>query len=97
MIKTPKNFRKLRHYDPFGSTPSIKNFQDRLQQDLELMKPNKTTTFADKMTNIYRLTREGYDDKALNDSITTAHKKVKTTSKRKSMFLCSEYCVATKL
>ena len=46
------------------------------------MKPNQTTTFADKMTNIYRLTMEGYDDKALNDSITTAHKKGKNNIKK---------------
>ena len=74
LISIVKNikFRKVRNH-----------FQDRLQQDLRRMKAsNKTMTFADKTTNIYRLTREEYD-KILNDSITA-------TSRKRSMLLRSK-------
>ena len=43
---------------------------------------NKTMTFADKTTNIYRLTREEYE-KILNDSITTTYKKASNNIKKK--------------
>ena len=47
LVKNTK-FRKVRNH-----------FQDRLQQDLRGIKAsNKAMTFADKTTNIYRLTRE---------------------------------------
>ena len=49
---------------------------------------NKTMTFADKTTNIYRLTREEYD-KILNDSITATYKKANSNinAQKKSMLL----------
>ena len=53
LISLVKNikFRKVRNH-----------FKDQLQQDLKGMKTsNKTMTFADKTTNIYRLTREEYE------------------------------------
>ena len=74
LISLVKNikFRKVRNH-----------FQDRLQQDLRRMKAsNKTMTFADKTTNIYRLTREEYD-KILNDSITATYKKANNNIKKK--------------
>ena len=51
-------------------------------QDLKRMKAsNKTMTFADKTTNIYRLTREGHR-KILNDSITATYKKASNNIKK---------------
>ena len=71
LVKNNK-FRKVRNH-----------FQDQLQQDLRRMKAsNKTMTFADKTTNIYRLTREEYD-KILNDSITATYKKANNNIKKK--------------
>ena len=80
LISLVKNikFRKVRNH-----------FQDRLQQDLRRMKAsNKTMTFADKTTNIYRLTREEYD-KILNDLITATYKKY-SNNRKKSMPLGSK-------
>ena len=71
LIKNIK-FRKVRN-----------DFQDQLQQDLKRTKAsNKTTTFADKTANIYRLTKEEYDQ-ILNDSITATYKKVSHSIKKK--------------
>ena len=84
LISLVKNikFRKVRNH-----------FQDRLQQDLKRMKAsNKAMAFADKTTNIYRLTREEYD-KILNDSITATYKKASNNIKKKSMPLGSKSCV----
>ena len=63
---------------------NVKNpFQDQLQQDLKRMKAsNKTTTFADKTTNIYHLTREEYE-KIINNSITATYKKASNNVKKK--------------
>ena len=62
---------------------AINHFQDQLQQDLKRMKAsNKTMTFADKTTNIYRLTREEYEKK-VNESITTTYKKASNNIKKK--------------
>ena len=74
LISLVKNikFRKVRNH-----------FQDRLQKDLRRMKTsNKTMTFADKTTNVYRLTREEYE-KILNDSITATYKKANSSIKKK--------------
>ena len=58
------------------------HFQDQLQQDLTRMKAsNKSMKFADKTTNIYRLTRAEYE-KILNDSITTTYKKASNNIKK---------------
>ena len=43
---------------------------------------NKTMPFADKTTNIYRLTKEEYE-KILNDSITATYKKANNNIKKK--------------
>ena len=42
---------------------TIRNhFQKRLQQDIKtIKKTNKTVIFADKSTNMYKLTKEQYD------------------------------------
>lgn len=54
-----------------------------MQQDLKRTKAsNKTTTFADKTANIYRLTKEEYE-KILNDSITATYKKANNNIKKK--------------
>ena len=74
LISLVKNikFRKVRNH-----------FQYWLQQDLRRMKAsNKTMTFADKTTNIYRLTREEYD-KILNDSVTATYKRASNNIKKK--------------
>ena len=74
LISLVKNikFRKVRNH-----------FQDQLKQDLKRMKAsNKTMTFADKTTNIYRLIREGHR-KILNDSITASYKKASNNIKKK--------------
>ena len=52
-------------------------------------------TFADKTTNIYRLTREEYDKK-LNDSIIATYKKASSNINKKSMPLGSKSCITTK-
>ena len=71
LVKNIK-FRKVRNH-----------FQDQLQQDLKRMKAsNKTMTFADNTTNIYRFTRKEYE-KILNDSITATHKKASNNIKKK--------------
>ena len=60
------------------------HFQDQLKQELKKMKAsNKTMTFADKTTNIFRLTREEYE-KILNDSITATYKKASNNIKIKT-------------
>ena len=74
LISLVKNikFKKVRNH-----------FQDRLQKDLRKVKAsNKTMTFADKTTNVYRLTREEYE-KILNDSLTATYKKASNNIKIK--------------
>ena len=71
LVKNVK-FKKVRNH-----------FQDQLKQDLKRMKPsNKPITFADKTTNMYRLTREKYE-KILNDSITAMCKIASNNIKKK--------------
>ena len=65
-------FRKVRNH-----------YQGQLQQDLKKMKAsNKTMIFADKIRNIYCLTREEYN-KILDDSITATYKKASSSIKKK--------------
>ena len=93
-LKSLSSPRPVKELTPFENEwiPLVKNikfrkvrnhFQDWLQQDLRRMKAsNKTMTFADKTTNIYRLTREEYD-KILNDSITATYKKASDNIEKK--------------
>ena len=74
LISLVKNirYRKVRNH-----------FQNQQQEDLTRMKAsNKTMTFADKTTSIYRLTREEHE-KILNDSITATYKKASNNIKKK--------------
>ena len=74
LISLVKNirYRKVRNH-----------FQNQQQEDLRRMKAsNKTMTFADKTTSIYRLTREEHE-KILNDSITATYKKASNNIKKK--------------
>ena len=93
-LKSLSSPRPVKELTPFENEliPLVKNikfkkvrnhFQDQLQQDLRRIKTtNKTMTFADKMTNIYCLTREEYE-KILNGSITAMHKKASDNIKKK--------------
>ena len=57
-------FRKVRN-----------NFQKKLKDDINQVRAsNKTMTFADKTSNVYRLSKDEYD-KLINNSITSTYKK----------------------
>ena len=52
------------------------NFQEKLNEDIKTINnTNKTLTFADKTSNLYKLSKEEYN-KLLNESITTTYKMV---------------------
>ena len=52
------------------------SFQRQLTEDIRTIKNTKTTlTFADKASNVYKVTKEQYE-KLLNNAITTPYKKV---------------------
>ena len=58
----------------FRATKS--SFQRQLTEDIRTIKNTKTTlTFADKTSNVYKVTKEQYE-KLLNNAITTSYKKV---------------------
>ena len=58
-------FRKTRNH-----------FQKEIQKDIQLIKSSdKTVTFTDKTTNLYRLTKAEYDH-VINNAITSKYKKV---------------------
>ena len=58
----------------FRATKS--SFQRQLSEDIRTIKNTKTTlTFADKTSNVYKVTKEQYE-KLLNNAITTSYKKV---------------------
>ena len=59
------------------------DFQTTLQEDIRLIhNSKKTMTFADKTSNIYRLTKEEHN-KLLRNAITSKYKKTKKKSKIK--------------
>ena len=77
-IKEMKNFEN----DLTNVLKSIKfratksSFQRQLTEDIRTIKNTKTTlTFADKTSNVYKVTKEQYE-KLLNNAITTSYKKV---------------------
>ena len=64
-------FRKIRN-----------TFQEKLKEDIKLIKDShKTMTFADKTSNMYRLTKEQYD-KLIMNSITSTYKKANSNIKK---------------
>ena len=59
------------------------DFQTTLQEDIRLIhNSKKTMTFADKTSNMYRLTKEEHN-KLLRNAITSKYKKTKKKSKIK--------------
>ena len=72
-LKSPYSPRQVKELIPFENDlveliRNIKfrkirnNFQEKLKQDIKLIKKsNKTMTFVDKTSNMYRLTKEEYD------------------------------------
>ena len=64
-------FRKIRN-----------TFQEKLKEDIKLIKDShKTMTFADKTSNMYRLTKEQYDQLIMN-SITSTYRKANSNIKK---------------
>ena len=63
---------------------TIRNtFQEKLKEDIKLMKDShKTMTFAEKTSNMYRLTKEQYD-KSIMSSTTSTYKKAIAKLKNK--------------
>ena len=83
-LKSPCSPRKVRELIPFENelvelirnikSKKIRNtFQEKLKEDIKLIKDShKTMTSADKTSNMYRLTKEQYDQLIMN-SITSAY------------------------
>ena len=64
-------FRKTRNH-----------FQKKIKKDIQLIKSSdKTVTFADKTTNLYRLTKAEYDH-MINNAITSKYKKTSNNIKK---------------
>ena len=58
-------------------------FQKKLKKDIKLIKEsNKIMVFVDKISNMYRLAKEQYDQLIIN-SIASTYKRQMTTSKNK--------------
>ena len=85
-LKSPYNPRQVKEPIPFENDlvelirnikfRKIRNtFQEELEEDIKLIKKsNKTMTFADKTSNMYRLTKEEHDQLIMNP-ITSTYKK----------------------
>ena len=57
------------------------HFQKKIQKEIQLIKSsNKTVTFADKTTNLYRLTKAEYNN-LINNAITSKYKKTNSNMK----------------
>ena len=92
-LKSPYSPRQVKELIPFenGLVELIRNikfrkirntFQEKLKEDIKLIKEsNKTMTFADKTSNMYRLTKEQYDQLIMN-SITSTYKKANSNIKK---------------
>ena len=66
-------FRKIRNI-----------FQEKLKEDIKLIKElNKTLTSPDKTSNMYRLTKEQYDQLIMN-SIASTYKKANNNIKKRN-------------
>ena len=64
-------FRKTRNH-----------FQKKIKKDIQLIKSSdKTVTFADKTTNLYRLKKAEYDH-MINNAINSKYKKTKNNKKK---------------
>ena len=91
-LKSPYSPRQVKEVIPFenDSVELIRNikfgtirntFQEKLKEDIKLMKDSpKTMTFADKTSNMFRLTKEQYD-KSIMNSTTSTYKKATGTLK----------------
>ena len=91
-LKSPYSPTQMKELIPFENDlvelirnikfKKIRNtFQEKLKEDIKLIKKsNKTRTFADKTSNMYRLTKEEYDQLIMN-SITSTYKKANNNIK----------------
>ena len=92
-LKSPYSPRQVKELIPFENdfVELIRNIkfrkirntlQENLKEDIELIKdPHKIMTFADKTSNMYRLTKEQYD-KLIMNSITSTYKKANSNIKK---------------
>ena len=92
-LKSPYSPRQVKELIPFENDlvelirnikfRKIRNtFQEKLKEDIKLIKDShKTMTFADKTSNMYRLTKEQYD-KLIMNSITSTYKKANSNIKK---------------
>ena len=92
-LKSPYSPRQVKEVIPFENVivELIRNIkfrkirntsQEKLKEDIKLIKKsNKTMTFADKTSNMYRLTKEDYDQLIMN-SITSTYKKANNSIKK---------------
>ena len=92
-IRAKKTPRQVKELIPFENDlvelirnmkfRKIKNsFHEKLKEDIKLIKDShKTMTFADKTSNMYRLTKEQYD-KLIMNSITSTYKKTNSNIKK---------------
>ena len=92
-LKSPYSPRQVKELIPFENDlvelirnikfRKIRNtFQGKLKEDIKLFKKsNKTMPFADKTSNMYRLTKEEYDQLIMN-SITSTYKKANNNIKK---------------
>ena len=90
-LKCPKQVRELIPFekDLVAIFKNIKfrkinnNFQENLNKDIRTIKQSsKTMTFADKTSNMYRLTKDQYDH-ILNNAVTSTYKKASNKIKEK--------------
>ena len=87
--KTPKQVKELIPFETdlalvqnirFRKTRN--HFQKKVQKDVQLNKSSdKTVTFANKTTNLYRLTKAEYN-RMINDAITSKYKKASNNIKK---------------
>ena len=92
-LKSPYSSGQVKELIPFENDlmESIRNikfrkirntFQEKLKEDIKSIKyPHKTMTFADRTSNMYRLTKEQYD-KLIMNSITCTYKKANSNIKK---------------
>ena len=92
-LKSPYSPRQAKELIPFENDlvalirnikfRKIRNtFQEKLKEDIKLIKDShKTMTFADKTSNMYRLTKEQYD-KLIMNSIPSTYKKANSNIKK---------------
>ena len=88
--KTPKQVKELIPFenDLIALVQNIRfrntrnHFQKKIKKDIQLIKSSdKTVTFADKTTNLYRLTKAEYDH-MINNAITSKYKKTSNNIKK---------------